>query len=120
MGETGLAVLITVLVVGLVVSVLLSWVTRLASTGHAPRAAAREAGPPTPVRRRTEPRTGRSALGGILAVLVTTLLLALLVPDLVSDVDVLEEVPMTGLVLSFAALMVAVVYALPSWLEVRR
>ena len=119
MGEAGLAVLITVLVVGLVVSMLLPWATYLAMTGHGPRKAAREAGPPIPRRRIVEPHTARFATGAVLAVLVTALLLGLLVPGLLPEVPGLEELPKAGLVLSFSALIVTVVYALPAWLGVR-
>ncbi len=119
MGEAGLAVLIMVLIVGLFVSLLLPWATRLASTGHPARKVAREAGPPVPRRRVSEPHTGRFAMGAVLAVLVTALLLGLLVPGLLPDIPALEDLPRAGLVLSFAAFIVAVGYALPALLGVR-
>lgn len=120
MDEAGLAVLIMVLIVGLAVSFLLPWATQLAATGHPPRKVAMETGPPMPRRRLVEPHTGRAALGAVLAVAVTTVLLVLLVPGLVTDVPPLEDLPRAGLVLSFSALIVSVGYALPAWLGVRR
>ncbi|UCC94119.1 MAG: hypothetical protein JSW25_05515 [Thermoplasmata archaeon] len=120
MGETGLAVLIMVLIVGMVVALLLPWATRLASTGHPERRVHREAGPPVPRRRLVERHTGRAAVGAVLAVVVTSLLLVLLATDLLSDVPGLEELPRASLVFAFAALIVSVGYALPSWLGVRR
>jgi hypothetical protein len=120
MGEAGLAVLIMVLLVGLVVAILLPWATQLASTGHKPRRASIEAGPPIPRRRLVERHTGRAALGVILAVLVTASLLALLVPGTFPEVPALEELPRASLVMAFAAFVVSVVYALPAWLEVGR
>ena len=120
MDEAGLAVLIMVLIVGLIVSLLLPWATQLAAPGHPPRRAAREAGPPLPRRRLVEPHAGRAGVGAVLAVLVTTLLLALLVPGLMSDVPSLEDLPRAGLVFSFSALIVSVIYALPAWLGVGR
>jgi hypothetical protein len=120
MDEAGLAVLIMVLVVGLIVSILLPWVTQLASPGHVPRKAAREAGPPLPRRRVLEPHTGRAAAGAVLAIIVTALLLALLVPGMTAEVPILGDLPRAGLVLSFSAFILTVVYALPSWLGVRR
>ncbi|MCK5414020.1 MAG: hypothetical protein KAJ35_01425 [Thermoplasmata archaeon] len=119
MGEAGLAVLIMVLIVGLVVAFLLPWASQLASTGHPPRRAACEAGPPMPRRRLVEAHTGRAALGSVLAVFVTALLLTLLVPGLLPDLPPLDELPRAGLVFAFAAFIVSVVYALPSWLGVR-
>jgi hypothetical protein len=120
MGEAGLAVLIMVLLVGLVIAVLLPWVTQLASTGHDARRVASEAGPPLPRRRLVERHTGRAALGAFLAVLVTALLLSLLVPGMVPEVPSLDELPRASLVLAFAAFIVSVGFALPAWLEVGR
>jgi hypothetical protein len=120
MGEAGLAVLIMVLLVGLFVGILLPWVARLTSTGHEPRSSSIEAGPPIPRRRLVERHTGRAALGVVLAVLVTALLLALLVPGTLPEVPTLEDLPRTSLVLAFAAFVVSVGYALPAWLEVGR
>jgi polyferredoxin len=120
MGEAGLAVLIMVLIVGLVVAFLLPWASLLASTGHPTRKAAREAGPPMPRRRVIERHTGRAALGAILAIYVTALLLTLMVPDLITDLPIVDDLPRATLVFAFAAFIVSVVYALPAWLGVRQ
>jgi hypothetical protein len=120
MGEAGLAVVIMVLLVGLFVALLLPWASRLASTGHPERKVAREAGPPMPRRRVVERHTGRAAMGAVLAVVVTALLLVLMLPDLMSDLPLVDELPRPSLVFAFAALIVSVVYALPAWLGVHR
>lgn len=120
MGEAGLAILIVVLLVGILVSFLLPWASLLASTGHPVRKVAREAGAPLPRRRVAERHMGRAALGSVLAVLATALLLALLVPGLVADIPVLDDLPRAGLVFAFSAFMVSVVLALPAWLGVGR
>lgn len=120
MGETGLAVLAMVLLVGLIMAFALPWVSLLLSTGFPRRRAAREAGPPMPVPREREVHAGRAAAGSVLAILLATLLLALLVPDLADQVPQVKELPSVGLVMAFAALIVSVTYALPAWLGVRR
>jgi hypothetical protein len=120
MDEAGLAVVIMVLAVSFIAAVLLPWASRLVSTGHPERKAAREAGPPVPRRRVVERHTGRAALGGLLAVVVTALLLTLLVPDLMPDLPALDDLPRSSLVFAFAAFIVSVGYALPAWLGVHR
>ena len=120
MGEAGLAVLIMALVVGLIMAFILPWASLLVSTGHPPRKATREAGPPLPRRRLVERHTSRTALGGVLAILITVLLLTLLVPDLTSDILEADQLPRAGLVFAFSAFIVSVGYALPAWLGVRR
>lgn len=120
MGEAGLAVLIMVLLVGLLVALLLPWASQLASTGHPAREVVQEAGPPVPRRRSRERHTGRAALGAVLAVMATTLLLALLVPYMATEVPPLEDLPRASLVLAFSAFIVSVAFALPSWLGVGR
>jgi len=120
MGEAGLAILIMVLIVGLVVAFFLPWASELVSTGHPSRKAIQEAGPPLPRRRSVERHTGRAALGAVLAVLVTSLLLALLVPGLISGIPAVDDLPRASLVLAFSAFIVTVGFALPSWLGMRQ
>jgi hypothetical protein len=120
MGEAGLAVLIMVLVAGLAMAFLLPWASQLAATGHPLRRVAREAGPPMPRRRLVEAHTGRAALGAVLAVLVTALLLWLLLPGTISQLPPMEDLPRASLVFAFAAFIVSVGYALPAWLGVRQ
>lgn len=120
MGEAGLAVLIMVLLVGLITALLVPWFTVLVSTGHPPRRVTSEVGPPVPRRRSRERYTGRAALGMVLAVVATALLLALMVPYLAADVPLVEDLPRPSLVLAFSAFIVSVAFALPSWLGVGR
>ena len=119
MGEAELAVLIMALVVGLIMAFLLPWASLLVSTGHPPRKAAREAGPPLPRRRLVERHTDRAALGAVMAILTAVLLLTLLVPDLASDILEADQLPRAGLIFAFSAFIVSVGYALPVWLGVR-
>jgi hypothetical protein len=120
MGEAGLAVLIMTLLVGLITAFLLPWGSLLASTGHPPRRATREVGPPMPPERPREAHTGRAAIGSVLAILMTSLLLFLIIPELAADISPVDELPQRSLVLAFAAFIVSVGFALPKWLGVRR
>jgi hypothetical protein len=59
-------------------------------------------------------------LGASLAIVATALVAILLVPGSVEGLTSIEEVPGATFTLAFAVLIVAVVFALPRWLGVRR
>lgn len=119
MGEAGLAVLIMVLIVGLVMAFLLPWASVLVSTGHPPRKATLEAGPPLPRRRLVERHAARSAIGAVLAIFITAFLLTLFVPELSSNLPEVDQIPRVALIFAFSAFIVSVGYALPTWLGVQ-
>jgi hypothetical protein len=59
-------------------------------------------------------------LGAFLAIAAAALVTLLLVPGSIEGLTSIKEVPGATFTLSFAVLMVAVVFALPRWLGVRR
>lgn len=120
MGEAELAVLVMALLVGLFVGLLLAWSSLLASPGHPPRTMARETGSARGEARRPEAHAGRASLGAHLAILAAASLALLMVPDLAGALPPLEDLPVSSFVLAFAALLISVGYALPTWLGVRR
>lgn len=120
MGEAELAVLVMTLLVGLLIGLLVPWASLLTSTGHPARPVAREAGRGPPQGGRREAHTGRVIAGSILAVLGASVLIALMLPDIVDGVPLLEGLPVSTFVLAFAALLVSVGYALPTWVGVRK
>ncbi len=120
MGEAELAVLVMALLVGLLIGFLVPWTSLLTSTGHPARPVAREAVRGPPPGRRREPHTGRVIAGSFLAVLGASLLIALMMPDIVDGVPLLEDLPVSTFVLAFASLLVSVGYAMPTWVGVRR
>jgi hypothetical protein len=120
MGEAELAVLVMTLLVGLLIGLLVPWVSLLTSTGHPARTVAREAGRGPHPGRLPEAHTGRVIAGACLAILGGSILIALMLPDIVDGVPLLEELPVSTFVLAFAALLVSVGYALPTWLGVRK
>ncbi|NOQ54797.1 MAG: hypothetical protein GQ558_09365 [Thermoplasmata archaeon] len=120
MGEAELAVLVMTLLVGLLIGLLVPWTSLLTSTGHPERSVAREAGRGPPPGRRPEAHTGRVIAGSFLAVIGASLLIALMLPDIVDGVPLLDDLPVSTFVLAFAALLVSVGYAMPTWVGVRR
>jgi hypothetical protein len=120
MGEAELAVLVMVLLVGLLIGLLLPWSSLLTSTGHPARRTLEEAaGRPVPGRR-LEPGTGLAVAGALLALLASALLVAAIVPSLAEGIPGMEDVSGSAVVLSSAALVVILGYALPTWLGVHR
>ena len=120
MGEAELAVLVMTLLVGLLIGLLVPWASLLTSTGHPARSMAREAGRGPPPGRQPEGHTGRVIAGSILAVLGASVLIALMLPDIVGGVPLLDDLRASSFVLAFAALLVSVGYAMPTWVGVRR
>jgi hypothetical protein len=120
MGEAELAVLVMTLLVGLLIGLLVPWASLLTSTGHPARSVAREAGRGLSPGRRPEAHTGRVVAGSILAVIGASAIIALMLPDIVDGVPVLDDLPGSTFVLAFAALLVSVGYALPTWVGVRK
>ncbi len=120
MGEAELAVLVMTLIVGLLIGLLVPWASLLTATGHPARSVAREAGRGPPPGGRREAHTGRVIAGSILAVIGATVLIVLMLPDIVDGVPVLDDLPVSTFVLAFAALLVSVGYALPTWVGVRK
>ena len=55
-----------------------------------------------------------------MTVIATALLLALLVPGLITGLPALDDLPRASLVFAFSAFIVFVVFALPAWLGVRQ
>lgn len=112
--------LVMTLLVGLLISLLVPWASLLTSTGHPARSVAREAGRGLSPGRRPEAHTGRVIAGSILAVIGASAIIALMLPDIVDGVPVLDDLPVSTFVLAFAALLVSVGYALPTWVGVRK
>lgn len=122
MASDDLVVLIVVLSAGLLLGLLLAWVTLLRSTGHPPRRHPREVPSRPPPRRLGEDGASRALLGAFLALAGVAILALLLVPDVRGRFELPEDplVDVLPLALSFAALIVAMAFALPEWLGVRR
>ena len=120
MGSVALAVLIMVLLVGLIIGGLLPWATQLLGTGHGERWLASEASRPHPPGREGERHAWRATLGALLAIAASAVAALLLVPGSVQGLPSVAELPGGAFTLSFAVLIVAVVFALPRWLGVRR
>ena len=119
MGSVGLVVLIVVLLVGLLLGGMLAWASGLLSTGHPKRRAAKghpQEGPPA---RRAAPGSARSVIGAFVAIAVAFCFVVILVPASIQGLPVMVDVPGGALTLSFAVLILAVAFALPSWLGVR-
>jgi hypothetical protein len=120
MGSLGLAVLAVVLLMGLFLGGLLPWASTLLGTGHPTRRGAKGHQHLAPPDRRVEPGAGRALAGALLAVAVSVLFVLFLVPGSVEGLSEAVDVPGGALTLSFAVLILAIVFALPTWLGVRR
>ena len=120
MGSLELAVLGIVLLIGLFLGGLLPWASTLLGTGHPRRCGAKGHQHQAPPRRQVEPREWRALGGALLAVAVAVLFVLLLVPGSVEGLSEAVDVPGGALSLSFAVLILAIVFALPTWLGVRR
>jgi hypothetical protein len=120
MGSVELVVLIVALLVGLIIGGLLPWATLLLGTGHGERRLASETSSSPPPQREGERNAGRAMLGALLAIATAVLAALLMVPGSVRGLPSIDEVPGGAFTLSFAVLIVAVVFALPRWLGVRR
>ncbi len=120
MGSLELAVVAIVLLMGLFIGGLLPWASTLLGTGHPRRRSAKGHQHLAPPRRKVEPHEWRALVGAILAVAVAVLFVLLLVPGSIEGLSEAVDVPGGALSLSFAVLILAIVFALPTWLGVRR
>jgi hypothetical protein len=120
MASVELVVLVTVLLMGLFLGGMLPWFTQLLGTGHPSRRMAVEDGRPRGGGRDVEAGVARASMGALVAIVAVTIVLVLIVPGTVQGLSVLEDLPGGALTLSFAVLMVAVVFALPRWLGVQQ
>lgn len=122
MASADLVVLIVVLLAGLLLGLLLAGVTLLRSTGHPARRHRREVTARPPPRRLPEAGSSRALVGALLAIAGVAVLALLLVPDVRSRLELPDDplVDVLPITLSFGALIVAVAFALPAWLGVRR
>ena len=120
MGSLELAVLVIALLMGLFLGGLLPWATTLLGTGHPRRRGAKGHQHQVPPGQQVEPGEWRALAGALLAVAVAVLFVLLLVPGSVEGLSEAVDVPGGALPLSFAVLILAIVFALPTWLGVRR
>lgn len=120
MGSVELAVLLASALVGLALGAFIAWASRLAGTGHPPKPQVQEVAVPTLPDVAPERGTARALFGALLAVLATTLVALFTLSGTVGWMPPLDDLPGGALTIAFAVLIVAVVFATPTWLGVRR
>jgi NADH:ubiquinone oxidoreductase subunit 3 (subunit A) len=114
-----LAVLLVSLIVGIALGALLAWVPRLLGTGHPPRRQPAEIGAASPSEEGRERGVGLELLVAVLAFIVLMLIALSMTPGAAEWMVDISDVPGGHVIISFAVLIVAVVYALPVWMGVR-
>jgi len=126
MAAVDLLVLLVALLVGLLLGGVLAWVPMLLRTGHPPRPQVGEWGAMPPPRGkdrgavRPEPGSGAVALGALTALVAAGLVVILAAPPAGTWGDALGRLPGGALTVSVGALAVAIAFAVPAWMGVRR
>jgi hypothetical protein len=120
MASVELAVLLVVLFLGLFLGGFIPWLTLLLNPGQPPRGIAHRDERREAPRWQPEQGAGRALAGAFLAILAATFVVLLLVPGSMWGLPSIDDVPGGAFTISFAVLIVAVAFALPHWLGVRR
>jgi len=126
MGAVDLLVLLLAILVGLLLGGLLAWVPLLLRTGHPARPQVGEWGamPPPHGKAReaagVEPGSRTLAMGALAALAGAGLVALLAAPPAGPWGDALGHLPGGALTVSAGALAVAIAFAVPAWMGVRR
>jgi hypothetical protein len=126
MAAVDLLVLLVALLVGLLLGGVLAWVPLLLRTGHPPRPQVGEWGAMPPPRgkaravARPEPESREAALGALVALVGAGLVALLAARPAGTWGDALGRLPGGALTVSVASLAVAIAFAVPAWMGVRR
>ena len=126
MAAADLLVLLVALLVGLLLGGVLAWAPMLLRTGHPPRPQTGEWGAmPPPGGRprgaaRREPRASAFALLALVAIVAAGAVALLAAPPAGAWSDAADDLPGGALLVPACALAVAVAYAVPAWMGVRR
>jgi len=126
MAAVDLLVLLVALLVGLLLGGVLAWLPLLLRTGHPPRPQVGEWGAMPPPRGRArgaarpEPGSRVMALGAFVALVGAGLIALLAAPPAGTWGDALGHLPGGSLTVSVGALAVAIAFAIPAWMGVRR